>query len=397
MGWPRSSVGEPPPHVLIAGVSTRAAAESAARAGFRVTSIDAFADLDQHPSVRALTIPDYSPAAAARAARNIECDAVAYVSGFENHSGAVDVLSDGRALWGNRPEPLRRVRDPLTLVRAFRRGGHPAPAVRRSRAAGDWLVKPLSGGGGHDVRPYVGQAVGSAHYLQERVDGMPGSVAFVAAGGRAAILGVFRLLVGGEAFGAAGYHYCGSILAAEEDSALVEAAGGLARAAAAEFDLVGVNGIDFVARDRVPYPVELNPRWCASMELVARASGVGVFAVHAGACRTGALPERDFTQAHAVDGAVGKAVVFARRDLRCGDTRPWLESGAQAVVRDVPRPGAEIRAGRPICTVFAWAPDAAACHAALVRNAERIYARTAPWARAAAGNGQRRPPPAVRG
>ena len=37
------------PHVLVAGVSTRAAAESAARAGFRVTAIDAFGDLDQHP------------------------------------------------------------------------------------------------------------------------------------------------------------------------------------------------------------------------------------------------------------------------------------------------------------------------------------------------------------
>ena len=39
--------------LLIAGISTRAAAESAARAGFEVTAIDAFGDLDQHPGVRA--------------------------------------------------------------------------------------------------------------------------------------------------------------------------------------------------------------------------------------------------------------------------------------------------------------------------------------------------------
>ena len=45
----------------------------------------------------------------------------------------------------------------------------------------------------------------------------------------------------------------------------------LARALVEEFDLVGVNGIDFVARDGLPYAIEVNPRWCASMELVERA------------------------------------------------------------------------------------------------------------------------------
>ena len=43
--------------VLLAGVSTRAAAESAARAGFAVTAIDAFGDLDQHASVTARALP----------------------------------------------------------------------------------------------------------------------------------------------------------------------------------------------------------------------------------------------------------------------------------------------------------------------------------------------------
>ena len=52
-------------HVLIAGVSTRAAAESAARAGFAVTAIDAFGDLDQHPSVRGLSLADNFSARAA--------------------------------------------------------------------------------------------------------------------------------------------------------------------------------------------------------------------------------------------------------------------------------------------------------------------------------------------
>src|SRR5207249_1071931 len=70
--------------VLIVGVSTRAAAESAARAGLAVTALDAFADVDQHPAVHASTLPgSFSARSAANAARTVECDAVAYLANFE--------------------------------------------------------------------------------------------------------------------------------------------------------------------------------------------------------------------------------------------------------------------------------------------------------------------------
>ena len=398
-----------PKRVLIAGVSTRAAAESAARAGFGVTAIDAFLDLDQHPSVRARSLPgSFSPHAAARAARDIDCDAVVYLAGFENHPGAVTTLAAGRALWGNTPAVLRSVRDPIMVARAFRRRGHAVPAVLRLPTKGDargaaktgdacgadkhWLVKPLAAGGGHGVRPWhEGMRLPRRCYLQERVDGTPGAVVFVAAEGRAVPLGVSRQLIGEHAFGAAGYRYCGSILEArdtpsEEDAALVNAACALASAAAEEFGLAGVNGMDFVARGHVPYPVEVNPRWCGSMELVERVYGLSVFASHVAACATGALPEFDLRRARRHKGAVGKAVVFARRDVRVGDTRAWLEEGLQegnaASIRDVPRPGERIRAGRPVCTVFAAGHDGMTCRDALVRRAERVYAELATWERA---------------
>jgi predicted ATP-grasp superfamily ATP-dependent carboligase len=391
-----------PGRVLITGVSTRAAAESAARAGFAVTAIDAFGDLDQHPSVRGLSLPrDFgvvvSALAAARASREIECDAVAYLSNLDNHPRAVAALAAGRALWGNAPAVLRRVRDPVLLTRALRGCGRAAPDVyiasgsRRSAAGAlppcdgsrRWLVKPLASGGGRRVRAWRGAArVPRGCYLQELVDGTPGSVVFVSAAGRAVPLGVSRQLIGEEAFGAAGYQYCGNILAAAgdaqfaRDEALVYAACGLARAVAGEFDLVGVNGIDFVARDGIPYAIEVNPRWSGSMELVERAYDLSVFGAHAAACAGGALPGFDLVRARSGAAAVGKAVVFARRDVAIGDTRAWLED---ASVRDVPHPGEHVGAGRPVCTVFAAGRDGAGCHAALVRRAERVYEDLAVW------------------
>jgi len=404
------------------GISTRAAAESAARAGFAVTAIDAFGDLDQHASVRSLSLPrDFgapvSAQALADAARSIDCDAVAYLSNFENHPGAVSTLAAGRTLWGNGPAALRRVRDPVLLARTLRTRGCAVPQVvvlghekvrlpaRRSSAQDDrseggkpdttpvddgrWLLKPLASGGGHRVRPWRrGARLPRGCYGQELVDGTPGSVVFVAAGGRAVPLGVSRQLVGEHAFGAAGYRYCGSILAAAGDAqfacdgALVDAACALARTAAEAFGLVGVNGIDFVARNGVPYAIEVNPRWSASMELVERAYGLSVFVVHAAACVDGALPELDLMRVRRATGAAGKAVVFARRDVVVGDTRAWLTGdGGSAVssIRDIPRPGERIPAGRPVCTVFAAGLDAAACDAALVRRAELVYAELAAW------------------
>src|SRR6185436_19884981 len=110
--------------VVIVGVSTRAAAESAAGAGFDVTAIDAFADVDQHPAVLARALPGpFTARAAAEAARSIECDAVAYLANFENHPVAVRALRANRALWGNPPEVLQRVRDPLAVAEALRERG----------------------------------------------------------------------------------------------------------------------------------------------------------------------------------------------------------------------------------------------------------------------------------
>jgi predicted ATP-grasp superfamily ATP-dependent carboligase len=202
------------------------------------------------------------------------------------------------------------------------------------------------------------------------------------------LLGVTRQLVGESAFGATGYRYCGNILAASgdaqfaRDDALVNAASALVRTVAAEFNLTGVNGIDFVARDGLPYVVEVNPRWSASMELIERAYGFSVFGTHAAACVGGALPEFDCARARRGAGAVGKAIVFARRNVTVGDTRTWIRDGGtglEASVGDVPHPGEQIEAGRPVCTVFSAGRDSAACYKALVRNAQRVYADLSKW------------------
>lgn len=348
-------------------------AESAARAGFEVTAIDAFGDLDQHPGVRAMSMPrdfgvPFSAASAAEASRAMASEVVAYLSPFENHPSAVAALAGGRTLLGNDSSILKRVRDP----RAFQPVGDP-----HSRR---WLRKPLASGGGHGIHWWnPGDPVPRGSYVQPFIEGVPSSLVFVAANGPAVPFGLTRQLIGDSAFGADGFRYCGNILQVGSSDAL-ESAIGLARSMASQFSLVGVNCIDFIVRDGAAFPIEINPRWSASMELTERAYGVSVFGMHAAACVTGELPSFDLASAMAGQ-AYGKAIVFARHDVVCGDTREWLDD---PTVRDVPHPSEHIPAGRPVCTVFASGSADESCYAALVERARSVYEILDAWSSIAA-------------
>jgi uncharacterized protein len=376
--------------VLLAGLSTRDVAESAARAGYEVVALDGFGDIDLRAcaaEVRVVRVDGrFSAPAAAAAGRDIRCDATMYEASFENHPDAVRALAAGRVLWGNTPAVLARARDPRRLARVIRDAGLPGPRVRLARppaaARRGWMVKPLRSGGGERVSVWRrGAAVPRGSYFQERVDGVAGSIVFAADGRDAVPLGLSRILAGETRFGAAGFRYCGNILAPAGDAQfpaddrLLDGITRLARAVTAAFGLVGVNGVDFIARRGLPYAIEVNPRYTAALELVERAYGFSTFDVHARACR-GDLPAFDLAAArrHARE-AVGKAIVYARRPVVLGDTRSWL---TDQDIRDISPPGTQFTPPDPICTIFARGRTARACFAGLSRRAARLYHELAP-------------------
>lgn len=365
-------------HVLLAGVSVRALAESAVRAGVRVTALDAYGDLDLRRIAHVVAKPrdgsgKFDSLAVARVSRSIHAVAVAYVSNFENSPDAVEILARGRTLLGNLPAVLRRVRDPLELARALPRLGLPTPAVRASAPLADsdvrWLLKPRRSGGGHGIVRWTrGMPVPRSSIVQERIRGAAGSIIFVADGAALTPLALTRQLSGDAAFGASGFAYCGSILEPHRPDLLANAIR-LATSVTREFALRGVCSIDFIARGDIPYAIEVNPRPTASMELVERATGRSIWLAHAAGC-TGsllsALPVGDSPSL-----AHGKAVLYARQPVVLGDTTRWLDDDD---VRDIPAPGERIARGSPICTIFARGRTSALCYAALVRRARIRFA-----------------------
>lgn len=367
--------------VLIAGVSVRAFAESAARAGYRVVGIDAFGDLDFVAiAAESRRLVPYRTTRAVQAVRDVTAAAVCYTSNLENRPTAVRELMRGRVLWGNTPQTLALARNPAVVAKALISAGLRAPRVRR-RAPTDaadtrkrWLLKPRASGGGHNIVRWSSSVpVRRSHVLQERIPGRPGSILFAADGAEAVVLGVTRQLIGLKQFGVSGFRYCGTLLARPNDrvwgtdSPLAHCSAAIASVLTRTCGLVGVNGVDvIVSRDRV-VAVEVNPRYTAAMELLERRDGLSIFRAHVAGC-TQRLAEITAPRARAT--VAGKAIVFARRRSRIRASERWL---ADPDIRDVPAPDTTIAAGGPICTVFATGSTIDACYEQLVARADRIY------------------------
>jgi predicted ATP-grasp superfamily ATP-dependent carboligase len=382
--------------VIVVGASARAAAFSARRAGLEPFCADLFADLDLAAcaSVTLLVGAEY-PAQLQRVIQTGPAAPWMYTGALENQPELVGCLAECRPLWGNGRGVLRRVRDPFQLAACLGRAGVPHPQVRGDRAGlptdGTWLAKPLAGAGGRGVRPWRGGAAGRAgttesntHYFQQRIDGVACAAVFVADGRQSVLIGVTRQLVGEPALHAEAFHYCGSIGPLALDHGLNQDVERLGQVLAAQFGLVGLFGVDGILADGCFWPVEINPRYTASVEVLELALGVPTMALHRDACTRGAVPQsdaiRDASSSDAGRVTIGKAILFAPEDLTVPDLSPWLSDaiacpGRWPVPRiaDVPHAGERIAARRPICTVFAVQGSHAACYHALINAAQTLY------------------------
>lgn len=371
--------------ILIAGVSARGLVESAVRSGleYRPIAVDYFGDFDlgllcPHRSIkRDLDLP-YDPRHLITASSGLPFTTLAYVANLENYPSVVNRVAGGKPILGNSPAVLKSVRDPVGFFGFLAHVGIPAPKIAfdprlpKIDVNLPWLRKPLRSGGGHGIAVHLpGDRVDPGYFLQEYLDGVPCGAVFAADGQDACLMGISEQLIGRSEFGVDGLRYCGSILGPIEAgqvewSGLVDSMRQIACAVTREFHLVGVNGIDFILKGKTAYPLEVNPRYTASMELVEGAYGLNIFKTHLDACR-GRLPDFDLAASSDV-GYFGKAIRFASHTLIFRDPQWWFDRG----VRDLPLEREQIAQGRPICTVFSRGQSRSACYNRLTRAAAEI-------------------------
>lgn len=342
--------------VLLAGISTRALAQSAVRAGYAVTSLDFFGDSDQPEGARVFSLvrdlhqpPTLMNLAREASALAAEVDMVVVESGLENEPAFFEMLPPEKML-GNSLESIRGVRDPHQLKSALDGTGMQFPDTYTQGMAlpqsGRYLRKDLTHSGGMGVTEWDPACLLSdCELLQEFIEGKLSSACFIADGKQAKLLGISRQFAGEKALNAPPFAWCGNVTipGTGQIKEIVESA---VQVLTRTFGLVGLNGIDFIIRDGIPWLIEVNPRPTASFELNQRALRVNAFQLHVDACR-GNLPET--IPAAPDDMCYGKGILYANEDVRVGSTIGW----SRQAIADVPHPGEEIPVGAPVCTLLA--------------------------------------------
>jgi uncharacterized protein len=356
--------------LLILGASARSAAFSALRLGLTPICADLFADADLTSCCRSARIdPSSYPDGLASFADGIEPTPWLYTGAIENRADLVERISSRHPLLGNPASTLRAVRDPLALAEVFRDSGLVAPGVRREPTGlprdGSWLVKPMASGGGRGIRPFSGDPPISKRpvYYQERIDGL--SLAALFEGDNC--LGITRQYVGRPG---RRYAYRGSLGPWPVSGEVREQVERLGRAISSNFRLQGLFGIDLILGAGRVWPIEVNPRYTASVEVLEWALGRSLLADHLGAFGLGVEnpPEPPRVPAY-----VGKTILFADRP------GVWSPPGTLRLTRpdrfpeiaDIPEPGTGFQPGDPVLTVFACGDSPEDCRRLLARHASR--------------------------
>ena len=154
----------------------------------------------------------------------------------------------------------------------------------------------------------------------------------------------------------------------------------LEKVLAIRFGLRGLFGVDGIWHEGSFWPVEVNPRYTASVEVLEFATGLRALAWHASAFDPTVKVESESTTGQ----VVGKAILFARRtindpanrlrklpgeaDVYCQRRECW----PMPAIADIPAPGEQVQERQPVLSLFTEAADSETCEESLRRTAEEL-------------------------
>jgi predicted ATP-grasp superfamily ATP-dependent carboligase len=384
--------------LLILGASTRSAAYSAIRAGLQPICADLFHDQDLTAVSQVFCIDRY-PSDLPDVARKAPNCPWMYVGALENHPQIIAEISAHRPLWGNSDEVVRAVRDPYQVHSILSEAELDVPEVRTSAEPpppdGRWLLKPINGAAGRGICVWNRAAQSSPSrtlkepcYFQRFRSGTPLSALFLAMRNETELIGLSRQLIGESWLGASPFGYCGSIGPIEPAEELKRHTQRIGNVLATEFRLQGLFGVDLVFDGERVWPIEINPRYTASVELFELAGEFSLLGWHAKACaefetdsvcpKSAAGPNFYRKDLHTTPRIVGKAILYADQNFIAPNFLKFSQSDSPEplpLLADIPTAGSEIMSSQPICTVFALAESEEECYKSLKQNVQYVRNR----------------------
>jgi len=367
--------------VALIGLSARALARSASRAGLRALALDLFADADtsEHAATavrvaaarRGLGL-DARALAAALAAYAPEGLPVVLGPGFEHAPRLMARIAERNPLIGAAPETVRLLKDPARFAALLAGLGVPHPEI--VAAAGDQVLSKRRGGsGGAHIRAAEGLPR-RGRYFQRRVDGRSVSALFLCDGRKAQVIGFSEQWT--DPTPAAPFRYGGAVGPIAPNAVVAgKVAAALSRIVAAT-GLLGLASADLLLPDDqlTFWLLEINPRPGATLDVFDRAPAPALLGLHLDACR-GLPPEPPprFTRAQAA------GVLYAEAPTSVASLRRPVWTADWPACEEI------VPAGAPVCTVLAAGASPSAARALFFERRAALLASLRAASRPARG------------
>jgi predicted ATP-grasp superfamily ATP-dependent carboligase len=293
-------------------------------------------------------------------------DGVILGSGIEDFPEILEQITEQTLLIGNTPEHISQVRNTPDFFRTLERLHitHPATdtahnyedAKRIGKDLGYPLIlKPAQRFGGIGIQ-YI-QDQKSLHksfldhktkrevIIQEFIQGTSASVSTLSTTSQVEAISVNEQLIGLPQLGVTEpYGFCGNIVPLTAHHKVINTATTYAEKICAHFQLVGSNGIDFIATKSSECAViEVNPRMQGTLECLERVYDRNIVSAHINACtrnelsRTAWKPQR----------YCARVILYAFETIAVPSLHHFQG------IRDIPFEGTIIKKGEPLCSLLA--------------------------------------------
>jgi predicted ATP-grasp superfamily ATP-dependent carboligase len=276
----------------------------------------------------------------------------------------LQLLSAERAILGVTGNTLTNLRNTSELYNLLKSKQINTPAIIIStndlNKEISYLRKPKNRSGGLGIKPFdpskQTMVEDADFYYQEFIKGESRSAIFCFTESGFELLGVSIQSSGTQSLHADDFLYSGNMGPVKPCSSELKDLQTIGEIISSNYHPLGLLGMDYILNDSKVYPLEINPRYTASMEVLELSLGQNFITKHMQAFGFKTICE---IPARTEPSVIGKAIYYAPHDVLIPEDAPWLsiESNPRlfSPFADIPKPGSAIHRGSPVVTIFAKA------------------------------------------
>lgn len=350
--------------LILIGASVRALAFSCIRAGYNPWCIDLYADEDLTKNCPTTLITKSFPDEISDLIKTAPKVPILYTGGLENHSALLQSLSAERTVLGITGNTLTNLRNTPEFYNLLKSKQINTPNIITStkdlNKETSYLRKPKYRSGGLGIKPFEPSKQtmvdDSDFYYQEFIKGESRSAIFCFTESGFELLGTSIQSSGTQSLHASDFLYSGSMGPVKPCNSELTELQTIGEIISSNYRPRGLLGMDYILNDSSIFPLEINPRYTASMEVLELALGQNFITKHMQAFGFKAICENP---ARTEPSVIGKAIYYAPHDVLIPEDAPWVSIEANprlfSPFADIPRANSTIDKGSPVVTIFAKA------------------------------------------